>query len=38
MKFKIDENLHAELTDDIRAAGLEVETVIGEGLSGPLMR
>lgn len=34
MKFKIDENLPAELLSDFRAAGHEADTVWDEGLSG----
>jgi hypothetical protein len=34
MKFKIDENLPAELLDDLHTAGHEAETMPGEGLSG----
>ena len=34
MKFKIDENLPAELLDDLRVAGHEAETVLDEGLTG----
>ena len=34
MKFKIDENLPAELADDVRAAGHEADTVSDEGLAG----
>jgi predicted nuclease of predicted toxin-antitoxin system len=34
MKFKVDENLPAELLDDLRAAGHEAETVLDEGLTG----
>ncbi len=34
MKFKVDENLPAELLDDLRIAGHEAETVPEQGLSG----
>ncbi len=34
MKFKLDENLPAELLDDPRAAGHEGTSVPGEGLPG----
>jgi len=34
MKFKVDENLPAELLDDLRGAGHDAETVPEEGLSG----
>ncbi len=34
MKFKVDENLPAELLDDLRQAGEEGETVTDEGLAG----
>jgi predicted nuclease of predicted toxin-antitoxin system len=34
MKFKVDENLPAELLDDLRVAGHEAETVSDEGLTG----
>ncbi|MGH8611519.1 MAG: DUF5615 family PIN-like protein [Gammaproteobacteria bacterium] len=34
MKFKVDENLPAELLDDLRVAGQEAETVPEEGLTG----
>ena len=35
MKFKLDENLLAELLDDLRAAGHEADSVPGEQLTGP---
>ncbi len=34
MKFKIDENLPAEIADDLRAAGHDADTVESEGLAG----
>ena len=34
MRFKIDENLPAELVDDLRSAGHESDTVADEGLTG----
>ncbi len=34
MKVKLDENLPAELLDDLRAAGHEADTVRNEGLTG----
>lgn len=34
MKFKIDENLPAELADDLRAAGHYADTVHDQGLAG----
>lgn len=34
MKFKIDENLPAEVAADLRAAGHEADTVSDEGLAG----
>jgi len=34
MKFKIDENLPAEVAADLRAAGHDVDTVFDEGLAG----
>jgi predicted nuclease of predicted toxin-antitoxin system len=34
MKFKVDENLPAELLDDLRIVGHEAETVSDEGLTG----
>jgi predicted nuclease of predicted toxin-antitoxin system len=34
MKFKIDENLPAELKDDFLAAGHDAETVVDENLAG----
>jgi predicted nuclease of predicted toxin-antitoxin system len=34
MKFKVDENLPAELLDDLRVAGHEAETTSDEGLTG----
>jgi predicted nuclease of predicted toxin-antitoxin system len=34
MKFKIDENLPAELATDIRTAGHEADTVFDQNLSG----
>ena len=34
MKFKVDENLPAELLSDLRAAGHEAETVPDEGVAG----
>ena len=34
MKFKLDENLPAELLDDLRAAGHEADSVPGEQLTG----
>ncbi len=34
MKFKIDENLPAEIAVDLRAAGHQADTVSDEGLTG----
>ena len=34
MRFKLDEDLPAELRDDLRAMGHEAETVFDEGLAG----
>ena len=34
MKFKIDENLPAEIRDDLRATGHDAELVSDEGLTG----
>ena len=34
MKFKVDENLPAELVNDLRSAGHDAATVHDEGLSG----
>jgi predicted nuclease of predicted toxin-antitoxin system len=34
MRFKVDENLPAELAEDLRVAGFDAETVPGEGLAG----
>jgi len=34
MKFKVDENLPAELVADLQAAGHEAQTVAAEGLTG----
>lgn len=34
MKFKLDENLPAELCSDLRTAGYEADTVHAEGLTG----
>ena len=34
MKFKIDENLPAEIRDDLRAMGHDAELVSDEGLTG----
>ncbi len=34
MKFKIDENLSNEIADDLRALGLDADTVHDEGLTG----
>ncbi|MBI3468738.1 MAG: DUF5615 family PIN-like protein [Planctomycetes bacterium] len=34
MKFKIDENLPAEIVADLRAAGHEADTVPDQGLAG----
>jgi predicted nuclease of predicted toxin-antitoxin system len=34
VKFKLDENLPVELLDDLRAAGHEAESVLGERLTG----
>jgi predicted nuclease of predicted toxin-antitoxin system len=34
VKVKLDENLPAELLDDLRAAGHEADTVRNEGLTG----
>jgi hypothetical protein len=34
MKFKLDENLPAELVADLQSAGQDAETVIEEGLAG----
>ena len=34
MKFKIDENLPAEVAADLRAAGQEADTVADQGLAG----
>jgi predicted nuclease of predicted toxin-antitoxin system len=35
LKFKIDENLPAEYSAELRATGQDAETVGAEGLSGP---
>lgn len=37
MKFKVDENLPAELRDDLRVAGHEAETIPEEGSPVRLM-
>jgi len=34
MRFKLDENLPAELASDLATAGHEAETVVTEGLTG----
>jgi hypothetical protein len=34
MKFKVDENLPAELVADLRAGGHDADSVAGEGLTG----
>jgi len=34
MRFKLDENLPAELASDLAAAGHEAQTVVTEGLAG----
>ena len=34
MRFKLDENLPAELLADLRVAGHDAETVPGEGITG----
>lgn len=34
MKFKVDENLPAEIKGDLQAAGHDAETVADEGLAG----
>jgi predicted nuclease of predicted toxin-antitoxin system len=34
MRFKVDENLPAEIRDDLRALGHEAETVTDEGMAG----
>lgn len=34
MKFKIDENLPAEITDDLRALGHDAMTVVDQGMTG----
>ena len=34
MKFKIDENLPAEIADDLKAAGHDADTVGDQGLAG----
>jgi predicted nuclease of predicted toxin-antitoxin system len=34
MKFKLDENLPAEIKVDLNAAGHEADTVVDEGLGG----
>src|SRR5688572_15247060 len=34
MRFKIDENLPAEIAEDLRSAGHEADTVASEGLAG----
>jgi predicted nuclease of predicted toxin-antitoxin system len=34
MRFKVDENLPAEIRDDLRAIGHEAETVTDEGMAG----
>lgn len=34
MKFKLDENLPSELSEDLKAEGHEVKTVLEEGLTG----
>ncbi len=36
MKFKIDENLPAEVATELRAAGHDAESVVDEGLAGSL--
>jgi hypothetical protein len=36
MKLKLDENLPAELLDDLRQGGHEVDSVQGEGIAGAL--
>lgn len=34
MKFKIDENLPAEIADDLRALGHDAKTVVDQGMAG----
>lgn len=34
MKFKLDENLPAEIVDDLKELGFEADTVASEGLTG----
>lgn len=34
MKFKVDENLPAEIVADLRAVGQEADTVLDQGLQG----
>ena len=34
MKLKVDENLPAEIEDDLRALGYDAMTVIEQGMSG----
>lgn len=34
MKFKVDENLPAEVADDLRAAGHDAMTVVDQGMAG----
>jgi len=34
MRLKLDENLRAELVDDLRALGHSVDSVVSEGLGG----
>jgi predicted nuclease of predicted toxin-antitoxin system len=34
VKWKLDENMPAEVISDLRAAGQDVETVVSEGLGG----
>ena len=34
MKFKIDENLPAEIADDLRALGHDAMTVVDQGMAG----
>lgn len=34
MKWKLDENLPSELADDLRAAGHDADTVLGESIAG----
>ena len=38
MKFKLDENMPAEIVTDLRAAGHEADSVTEEGLGEPKFR